>query len=217
MSEIVLKRVILRSSHKPECPKLLFLFSTFTLKTTIVMNRTRLLCFLFVTFVASINRSWHHLNLNEALPFRLVSIMADEHTLESEGAFGSVPDDIEVPRRPRTPIQGSVAGASIASHGSVAVFGRATRRTLDKIIQDEVIVRKGDRGAPGLKIFVTNRSAATQALPIKFLGSFHLRSKNAAGENNQKAKHIQEEFVCNLDVVKKFLERVVQYDMKTPL
>jgi hypothetical protein len=66
-------------------------------------------------------------------------------------------------------MQGSVAGASIALHGSVAVFGRAIRCTLDKIIQDEVIVRKGNRAAPGSKIFVTNRSAATQALPIKVL------------------------------------------------
>ena len=66
-------------------------------------------------------------------------------------------------------MQGSVAGASIVSHGSVAVFGHAIHRTLDKIIQDEVIVRKGNRGAPGSKIFVTNRSAATQALPIKVL------------------------------------------------
>ena len=96
-------------------------------------------------------------------------------SLEStEGAFGRVPDDIEVPRRSRRPIQGSVTGASIASHGSVAVIGRATRRTLEEIIQDEVIVCKGDSGAPGWKIFVTNRSAATLALPIKFLGSFHL-------------------------------------------
>ena len=111
----------------------------------------------------------------------------------------------------------SVVGASIASHGSVAVFGRATHRTLEEIVQDKVIVCKGDCGAPGFKIFVTNWSAATLALPIKYLGSFHLQSKNAAGENNQKAKHIQEDFVCNLDVVKKFLERVVQYNMKMPL
>ncbi len=144
--------------------------------------------------------------------------MAGDPSLEStEGAFGRVPDYIEVPRCSQRPIQGSVAGASITSHGSVTVFGRATRCTLEEIIQDEVIVRKGDCGAPGLKIFVTNRSAETLALPINFLGSFHLQSKNAAGENNQKAKHIQEEFVCNLDVVKKFLEHVVQYDMKTPL
>ena len=140
-----------------------------------------------------------------------------KNSVDSEGAFGRVPHDIEVQQRPRRPIQGSVARASFALHGSVAIFGRAIHRTLDKIIQDKVIVRKRDRGVPGSKIFVTNRSAATQALPIKFLGSFHLQSKNAAGENNQKAKHIQEEFVCNLDVVKKFLERVVQYDMKMPL
>ncbi len=34
----------------------------------------------------------------------------------------------------------SVAGASITSCGSAAVFGRSTRRTLDQIIQDKVIV-----------------------------------------------------------------------------
>ena len=97
--------------------------------------------------------------------------MMDENSVESEGAFSRLPDDIEVLRRPRRPMQGSVAGTSISSsHGSVAVFGCAIRRTLDKIIQDEVIVRKGDHGAPGLKLIVTNRSAATQALPIKFLG-----------------------------------------------
>jgi hypothetical protein len=107
--------------------------------------------------------------------------MADEHSLESiEGAFGRIPDDIEVTQHPRRPIEGSVDGASIASHGSVAVFGRATRHTLDEIIQDELIVQKGDHVAPGLKIFVTNRSAATQALPIKFRRSFHLQLKNAA-------------------------------------
>jgi hypothetical protein len=63
---------------------------------------------------------------------------------------------------------------------------------------------------------VSNRTAATQALPVKFLGSFHLLSKNAAGENNQKAKHIQDQFVSNLDVVKKLVERLNQYDLKTP-
>ena len=129
--------------------------------------------------------------------------MADNPSLEStEGAVGCIPDDIEVQRASRRPIQGSVAGASIASQSSVTVFGHATHRALEEIIQDEVIVRNGDLGAPGLKIFVTNRSAVTLALPIKFLGSFHLQSKNAAGKNNQKAKYIQEEFVCNLDVVR---------------
>ena len=63
---------------------------------------------------------------------------------------------------------------------------------------------------------MSNRTAATQALSAKFLGSVYLQSKNAAGENNQKAKLIQEQFVSNLDVVKKLRERMVQYDTKTP-
>ncbi len=79
-----------------------------------------------------------------------------------------------------------------------------------------MIVRKIDRGVPGSKIFVSNRTAATQALPVKFLESFHLLSKNAAGENNQKAKHKQDQFVSNLDVVKKLLERLNQYNLNTP-
>jgi hypothetical protein len=67
--------------------------------------------------------------------------MADKHSLEStQGAFRRVPDDIEVPQHPQRPIQGSITGVSIASHGSVAVFGRATHHTLDEIIQDKVIV-----------------------------------------------------------------------------
>ena len=130
--------------------------------------------------------------------------------------LGDIPEDInvypfqgQVPLYPlpeflraaRPPAQ-SVAGASITSRGSAAVFGRSTRRTLDQIIQDKVIVLKGNWGVPGLKIFGSNQTAATQALPFKFLGSFHLLSKNAAGENNQKAKHIQDQFVSNLDVVK---------------
>ncbi len=78
-------------------------------------------------------------------------------------------------------------------------------------------MRKGNCGLPGSKIYVANRIAATQSLSSKFLGSFHLQSKNAAGENVQKLKHIQDEFVSNLEVMKKFKERVHQYDMRTPL
>ena len=63
---------------------------------------------------------------------------------------------------------------------------------------------------------MSNRTAATQALSAKFLGSVYLQSKNAAGENNQKANFIQEQFVSNLDVVKKLRERMVQYNTKTP-
>ncbi len=76
---------------------------------------------------------------------------------------------------------------------------------------------KGDRGLLGLKVYVANRIAATQSLLSKFLGSFHLQSKYAAGKNVQKLKHIQDEFVSNLEVMKKFKEPVHQYDMRTLL
>ena len=130
--------------------------------------------------------------------------------------LGNIPEDISVdPVQAQVPLYAlpeflraasaernrlparSVAWASIIFFGSAAVFGCATRCTLDEIIQDKVIVQKGNRGVPGSEIFVSNRTAATQALPVKFLGSFHLLSKNASGENNQKAKHIQDQFVSN--------------------
>ncbi len=78
-------------------------------------------------------------------------------------------------------------------------------------------MRKGNRGLPGSKIYVANWIAATQSLLRKFLGSFHLQSKYAAGENVRKLKHIQDEFVSNLEVMKKFKECIHQYDMRTPL
>jgi hypothetical protein len=86
-----------------------------------------------------------------------------------------------------------------------------------EIEQDEVVMRKGNCGLPGSKTYVANQIAATQSLLSKFLGSFHLQSKNAAGKNVQKLKHIQDEFVLNLEVMKKFKERVHQYDMRTLL
>ncbi len=78
-------------------------------------------------------------------------------------------------------------------------------------------MRKGNRGLLGLKIYVANWIAATQSLSSKFLGSFHLQSKNAAAKNVQKSKHIQDEFVSNSEVMKKFKKRIHQYDMRTPL
>ena len=105
----------------------------------------------------------------------------------------------------------------MASQGSAAVFQQRARHTLLEIDQDELVVCKGDCGLPGLKVFVANQIAATQSLLSKFLGSFHLQSKNAAGKNIQKSKHIQDEFVSNLEVMKKFKERVHQYDMRNLL
>ncbi len=92
----------------------------------------------------------------------------------------------------------------------MAISQQRAHRTLLEIEQDEVVVRKGDCGLPGSKVYVANRIAATQSLLSKFLGSFHLQSKKAAGKNVQKLKHIQDEFVSNLEVMKKFKERVHQ-------
>ena len=117
--------------------------------------------------------------------------------------------------RNRVPL--APAAGSVASQATVAVFGRVHRRTLEDMALDEVIVRKEDRGVLGSKIFVANRAAATLGLTQKFLGSIHLQSKNAAGEQMQKAKNIQDQFVSNLDVMAKFAERIKQYDMLLPL
>ena len=133
--------------------------------------------------------------------------MADDDSFRSRQDYPrGVPEDIRVPQDDAT----VATAATVASQGSAAVFQRRARRTLLEIEQDEVVVRKGDRGLPGSKIYVANRIAATQSLSSKFLGSFHLQSKNAAGENVQKSKHIQDEFVSNLEVMKKFKERVHQ-------
>ncbi len=105
----------------------------------------------------------------------------------------------------------------VASQGSAAVFQQRARRTLLEIEQDEVVLCKGNHGLPGSKVYVANEIAATQSLSSKFLGSFLIQSKNAAGENVQKSKHIQDEFVLNLEVMKKFKDRVHQYNMRTPL
>ncbi len=105
----------------------------------------------------------------------------------------------------------------MASQSNAAVFQQRARCTLLEIEQNEDVVFKGDCGLPGSKVYVANKIAATQSLLSKFLGSFHLQSKNAAGENVQNPKYIQDDFVLNLEVMKKFKERVHQYDMRTPL
>ncbi len=139
-----------------------------------------------------------------------MKIADDDYLQDSQRG---VPGNIQILREDAT-----VATApSVASQGSAAVFQRRARHTLLEIEQDEVIVCKGDRGLPGSKIYVANRIVVTQSLLSKFLGSFHLQSKNAAGKNVQKLKHIQDEFVLNLEVMKKFKERVHQCDMRTPL
>ncbi len=137
--------------------------------------------------------------------------MADEDSLQDSRR--GVPGNIQIPQEDAT----VVTAALVASQGSAAVFQQRAHCTLLEIEQDEVVVCKGDRGLPGSKVYVANQITATQSLLSKFLGSFHLQSKNVAGENVQKSKLIQDEFVSNLEVMKKFKERIHQYDMRTPL
>ncbi len=137
--------------------------------------------------------------------------MADKDSLQDSQR--GVPGNIQIPQEDAT----VATAASVASQVSAAVFQQRARCTLLEIEQDKVVVHKSDCGLPGLRVYVANRISATQSLSSKFLGSFHLQSKNAAGKNVQKLKHIQDEFVLNLEVMKKFKERVHQYDMRTPL
>ena len=103
-----------------------------------------------------------------------------------------------------------MASQGMASQGSAVVFQQRAHRTLLEIDQDKVVVCKGDCGLPGSKVYVANRIAATQSILSKFLGSFRLQSKNSASKNVQKSKHIQDDFVSNLEAVKKFKERFHQ-------
>ncbi len=115
--------------------------------------------------------------------------MADEDSLQDSQR--GVPRNIQIPQEDAT----LATAASEASQGSAAIFQQRAHCTLLEIEQDEVVMRKGDCGLPGSKVYVANRIAATQSLLRKFLGSFHLQSKNSAGKNVQKSKHIQDEFV----------------------
>ena len=92
----------------------------------------------------------------------------------------------------------TVGGALVASQGSAAVFQQRARRTLSGIEQDKVIDCKGECGIPGSKAYVTNQFAATQSLLSKFLGSFHLQSKNAASENVFKSQSTFKMSLCQI-------------------
>jgi hypothetical protein len=137
--------------------------------------------------------------------------MTDENS--HQDSRRGVPGNIQLPQEDAT----VATAASVASQGSAAVFQQRAHCTLLEIEQDEVVVHKGDCGLLGSKVYVANWIAATQSHSSEFLGSFHLQSKNAAGKNVQRLKHIKDEFVSNLEVMKKFKERVHQYDMRTPL
>jgi hypothetical protein len=74
--------------------------------------------------------------------------MMDDDSLQD--SQGGVPGNIRIPQEDAT----VATAASVASEGSVAVFQQRAGCTLLEIEQDEVVVRKGNRGLPGLKICV---------------------------------------------------------------
>ncbi len=84
--------------------------------------------------------------------------MADKDSLQ--GSQRSVPGNIQIPQEDAT----VATAALVASQGSAAVFQQRARCTLLEIEQDEVVMRKGDRGLPGLKVYVANWITATQSL-----------------------------------------------------
>jgi hypothetical protein len=81
--------------------------------------------------------------------------MADKDSLQDSQK--GVPGNIQIPQEDAT----VAAAALVASQGSAAVFQQRACRTLLEIEQGEVVVRKGDHGIPGLKVYVANWIAAT--------------------------------------------------------
>jgi hypothetical protein len=94
--------------------------------------------------------------------------MMDDDSLQDSRR--GVPGNIRILQEDAT----VATAALVASQGRAAVFQQRAHCTLLEIEQDKVVVRKGDCGLPGSKVYVANRIAATQSISSKFLGSFHL-------------------------------------------
>jgi hypothetical protein len=101
--------------------------------------------------------------------------MADEDFLQDTQR--GVPGNIQSPQEDAT----VATAASVASQGSAAIFQQRARCTLLEIEQDEVVVRKDDRGLPGSKVYVANWIAATQSLSSKIMSSFLGELSNVLG------------------------------------
>ena len=74
--------------------------------------------------------------------------MADKDSYQ--GSQGSEPVNIQI-----TEDATVATGAMVVSQGSAAIFQQRARCTLLEKEQDKVVVRKGDCGLPGLKVYVT--------------------------------------------------------------
>ena len=112
---------------------------------------------------------------------------ADEDDGENAGDAGDV-----VP-----PIIGVGRGASVASNATgAALLGLGqfclTRRTLEELMEGNIISRKQDRGMKGSKTYIAICKAATTAFPDKLLVSRFLGAKNKDGKLLNRNKSIQE-------------------------
>ena len=90
--------------------------------------------------------------------------MADEELLQD--SLGGVPVNIRIQE------DETVGGASVASQGTAAVFQQRARHTLLEIELDKVVVRKGDCGLPGWKVYVTNRNRSNPFSNKQIYGFF---------------------------------------------
>ncbi len=81
-------------------------------------------------------------------------------------------------------------------------------------MEGEVIARKQDRGAKGLKTYIAIRKSATMPLPDKLLGPCFLGAKNKEGELLNCNKSIQDDYFSNLQALKPIINQMAHYDMK---
>jgi hypothetical protein len=84
--------------------------------------------------------------LSSPFKFLIGLSMADKDSLQDSQR--GVPENIRIPQEDAT----VATAALVASQGSAAVFQQSARHTLLEIEQDKVVIRKGDRGLPGLKV-----------------------------------------------------------------
>ena len=108
------------------------------------------------------------------------------------------------------------AGASVASTGaaSLGIQFQTTSRTLEELMESEVIARKQDRGVKGSKTYIAICKSATTALPDKLLGPRFLGTKNKEGELLNRSKSIQEDYLSNLQALKPIINQMIHYNLK---
>ncbi len=81
-------------------------------------------------------------------------------------------------------------------------------------MEGEVIARKQELGAKGLKTYIAICKSATMPLPDKLLGPRFLGAKNKEGELLNHNKSIQDDYRSNLQALKPIINQMSHYNMK---